>query len=821
MPEERPYYWASSSQNIPVVSNRPSPFYVPFLAITNDEPPREELTPFLHVSESLCGLSAFFKLLTVAQPSLDGYQSPMHMQNEVASWLIRFAYWIVICRKQNFNSSFIPPLDAYIAKCVYIQGEVSNDILRLLSEFKVPAIVVCDLPVTVQMAVRAGLDAHLDDPYTRATLGEIIGARFALPTAELLRKGYKENEILPAQVIERYPKQFQFGESRIQPVPVSGLLLTAPNEILANSMRRRVPGRARSSQPPADQRVPMLLDSVRLVIAQKLADYLVIMEQEDPMPDLDPALRRSIERYTSSSSAADYEQLVDDAKNHIGSHARAEDFILCCPAFNRHIPYKLFRGKIPDRVLKYVFRQRSADYINWFSRNEFRSETDFQLAFGLQLIQGMEFKYITDCLTLYALALRRPVLRTPQLSGALFGKLKHLRLTLAQGSRSTFSKHLPEVAAAMASEIPPDMLEFIAHNKAGSLKLVSDLPLEWLPINGVPLMFQRTLSRVPMTPGNVLLNHYSDARNNVVIGKRELKKILVLNCFSESDHLFDYPKRLVRVTAETGQECLYGEARSLKEYQKTLAKHKPFVLIHWGHGSYDRSADRGFLHLGAEQIEIWEFKETVIPPIVILAGCETSAIAETHNTPANAWLALGARAVLGTYFPVQADLTLVLVTRILANLFEAIMGKQFLPTWELVVSKTLMLNRYLDFLNGFDEYLSSKGLKSVPREFILEYTYQWNHHSEHDVGRLYTLCPEIMAAAMRRFGQVYEDKFREYLAVESPLPHTMFFTHLGSPESILLRKTRGQSDLGNPAERYWSHRQRQDRLKTRFRRVSS
>jgi hypothetical protein len=189
MPEDRPFYWASSSQNIPVVSNGPSPFYVPFLSIANDEPPREELTPFLHVSESRCGLSPFFKLLTVAQPSLDGYLSPMHLQNEVASWLIRFAYWIVICRKGNFNASFIPPLDDYVAKCVYIQGEVSNDILRLLGEFRVPAIVVCDLPVTVQMAVRAGVDAHRDDPYTRATLGETIGARFASPNGRAVAEG--------------------------------------------------------------------------------------------------------------------------------------------------------------------------------------------------------------------------------------------------------------------------------------------------------------------------------------------------------------------------------------------------------------------------------------------------------------------------------------------------------------------------------------------------------------------------------------------------------------------------------------------------------
>jgi hypothetical protein len=200
-----------------------------------------------------------------------------------------------------------------------------------------------------------------------------------------------------------------------------------------------------------------------------------------------------------------------------------------------------------------------------------------------------------------------------------------------------------------------------------------------------------------------------------------------------------------------------------------------------------------------------------VPPIVILAACESSAIAETHNTPANGWLALGARAVLGTYFPVDANLTLMLISRLLANLAEAINGRQFLPTWELVVFKTLALNRYLDFLYAFDESLSRKGLRRTPGEFILEYTFQWNQRPERDPDELYRLCPEIMISALRRFSAELVDEFRNFLAAGKIVPHTMFFTHLGSPESILLRKAARRSSPSSPAQDYWRARLRETR----------
>jgi hypothetical protein len=65
----------------------------------------------------------------------------------------------------------------------------------------------------------------------------------------------------------------------------------------------------------------------------------------------------------------------------------------------------------------------------------------------------------------------------------------------------------------------------------------------------------------------------------------------------------------------------------------------------------------------------------------------------------------------------------------------------------------------------------------------------------------------LLAKAMDRFGRDLGDSFREYLSSEVTMPHTMFFVHLGSPETILVRKNRDPKfEENSPALAYWQMR---------------
>jgi hypothetical protein len=290
-------------------------------------------------------------------------------------------------------------LNHYIARVVYIQGDVSEQILALLTAFSVPAIVVCESPIVVEQAIRLGLDAHLDDRYTSASLGEYIGSRFSIPAEELLRKGYAKHEVVPAQIIERHVSEFNFSEARMQPVPVGNFRVIAPNEILANSMRRRLPGRPHVGDIEPKRRVQAVLESAELVMAQKYADYLIARrEDDDTETERNQTLAASVERFYATKDSGDYEELVEEARKSSANYPTAHDTILCCPAINRQLAYKHLRTDIPDRISKYVFRKRAADYLNRLYTADNRREDDFKTLTALMTVQSIEMGYIDECL---------------------------------------------------------------------------------------------------------------------------------------------------------------------------------------------------------------------------------------------------------------------------------------------------------------------------------------------------------------------------------------------------------------------------------------
>ena len=533
--------------------------------------------------------------------------------------------------------------------------------------------------------------------------------------------------------------------------------------------------------------------------------------REVPPQGISAELRAALSAYDQSKTADAYGSCVQEAQKHVDQFPGACDFILCCPAINRRVAMSFFKRNAPTRILKLVFRQRSDDYQLWFSpKQEFKSGEEFAVFAGLEMMQARETEYLSNVLTLHSITSRRPALRTPQLPSSLFGELKNLRLAHESSRTATFLKILDKVSGVIESAIPSEIKEFVSHTSFQSIKLVSDLPLEWLRIRGAPLMFQAAVSRIPLTPGNSLLVHYQNSRETIRLGKDEISRTLILNCFEQEDPLHSFARGLWETLAEMGIKAGYAEPANTKEYMEVLETKKPCILIHFGHGSYDRSVDRGYLHIRRERTEVWSFQNVFVPPIIALGACESAALAETHNTPSNGWLAIGARCVLATLFPVQADLTTTLFVRVMANLQEAVFGTQQMPTWETVVSKTLMLNRYLDFLYGYELWRKRRQLAGIPGEFIFEFTYRWNKAGL-DLAQGYNKCTDLMVDAFRRFGEEFASSFSTYVQMEPPLPHTMFFTHLGSPETVHIVKEKSASrDNDNPALMYWNSRVREE-----------
>ena len=289
-------------------------------------------------------------------------------------------------------------------------------------------------------------------------------------------------------------------------------------------------------------------------------------------------------------------------------------------------------------------------------------------------------------------------------------------------------------------------------------------------------MMQRDMSRIPIRPGNGLLIHFDECRETLRLGWAELSEVLIMDCTCEGDEVGDYSYVLHEALLGIGFNSEHFRPSTVEDYGDRLRTAEPYILVHWGHGSYDTEGDRGYLHLGDKKVEVWDWVGMAVPPIVLLAACETSALAQTHNNPANAWLALGARSVLATLLPVDALLTCILFTRIFANLFESLRGEQVLPDWSTVVSKTLMLQRYLDFHYEYQKWRTQKGMEPIPHEFFLEYTYRWNK-SATSLADGYRRCNRNRAGSAGAFRRRVCNLVRSVSQIAcGPSAHDVFYT---------------------------------------------
>jgi len=234
--------------------------------------------------------------------------------------------------------------------------------------------------------------------------------------------------------------------------------------------------------------------------------------------------------------------------------------------------------------------------------------------------------------------------------------------------RVAFSK----VQQAVTESIPTEFLGFIENSRNG-IRLISDAHLEWASIRGLPLCVQKNVAKIPVTPGNLFLGQVSpQSHENYRVS--DFKDVLILSALAENDPIegmfgaaisaFEphFAKRIKIRTARIRDE------KSLRE---ALNSFKGPMVIFDGHGSHNED-HAAALHLIDESIDIWKLRADTprIPPIVVLSACSTHAADRNHASTANGFLAIGARTVLASAFPIDARDASAFVARLVYRIAE-------------------------------------------------------------------------------------------------------------------------------------------------------
>jgi hypothetical protein len=405
--------------------------------------------------------------------------------------------------------------------------------------------------------------------------------------------------------------------------------------------------------------------------------------------------------------------------------------------------------------------------------------------------RAAELKLATECVASLAVSEVSAVIRLPNAVNRTSGQVR-------QHAQQYHAKQITErkkiegfrrVQEAITDSIPKDFFEFIEGAQEG-IRLISDAHLEWLSIRGLPLCVQKDVSRIPVTPGNLFLQQVS-AQRYEHIAPSDFEEVLVLSALQDDDPIsrfFDIAigafnphfKERVRIRTE--------RVRNEADLVRALESFDGAMMIFDGHGSHEQGGP-ATLQLLEEKIDVWRLQELRprIPPIIILSACDTHAADRNHASTANGFLSAGARAVLGSVFPVNAMDAASFVARLLFRIAE------FIPLAHKILNRSLT---WMEIIGGMIrmQLLTDFCMRLQRKGMIDQHTYLAVHERGNYFINIGDEWPfEQVIDLLAKHGVDEESAWCELRAATANST-AISYLHLGRPETIIVHPDSGFRD---------------------------
>lgn len=440
-----------------------------------------------------------------------------------------------------------------------------------------------------------------------------------------------------------------------------------------------------------------------------------------------------------------------------------------------------------------VFRSLLARDGYW-SKVGTSSEEEFKEAIGsppldvLVRTRSMEMRAFTAGLSLLGTAKLSATVR-------LNPRLNSLRSSLEQiancarggGPHQNFKlkKLVNILSARMEAEIGGPMLNTIRRTarRIGFASLITDLPLEWLQINGVPLGILQDVSRIPATPGNVMLSQVTSG-GQIILGPTDFRTILVIRSFDKGDKIAKHLE--LALTSDHWSEVTedmpnirFVDVDTVDDFVDTLQDYEGAMLIFDGHGATDRDSGVGSIVIGGQRIDIWELRDRLkLPPIVLLSACDTYPVDGSHGSSAVAMLSLGAITVLGTLLPVRSVRSALFISRLMYRIASymplATRNQPLGIDWRSFMAGMLRMTYASELCEQFEHDFSQSFLESVRTKANMDI----NSRDEKWLDRL-----------IRRLAAVVNKPVREIRAwhhQRMEFTDTLKYVQMGRPDLIAL-----------------------------------
>jgi hypothetical protein len=529
--------------------------------------------------------------------------------------------------------------------------------------------------------------------------------------------------------------------------------------------------------PPSPTKSPLTHVSHNVSVANEM-----VLLSEGYMPNDGPPLKSDNDYFSAIDGSASQVGLLRDEAGEPVAFRReppGPDLILFAPAIYKGLEDNIARSSASLPVLtalRVMRRQRGFPYT--FPINEATRSPLFR---GALQARSQELLAQSAAVGVRAASTTTPTLRLPPSVNRTTGTLAHLSTHLRaidQPKPVKTARVFRAVQNALLDGLTPNSLAEIRKSRSG-VKIISDAPLEWLPVDGLPLGLRHDVSRINVTPGTLTFGELTNPAP-IYIEPKAFEDFLILSSFKDDDPIKDSMKDTLEIaTNANGIEIgdRFQRIASKNELiEKLNAFHGPMVIFD-SHGGHDRF---GVLRIGDEDVDIWQLRTLIrVPPIVILSACDTHPADKSHATVANGFIHCGARAVLATFLPVRSDQSARLIAKLLlrASVFTAAMNSSGRTAlWSLVIGGLLRMQMVGELV-----------YEMVGRGFIpIEMAPRLNLIGNTQINMGGTDWFEKTRSAYQKAAGLDDNAwkifFDDYLAGSDLIR----YTHVGNPETILV-----------------------------------
>lgn len=396
-----------------------------------------------------------------------------------------------------------------------------------------------------------------------------------------------------------------------------------------------------------------------------------------------------------------------------------------------------------------------------------------------------ELMMFTSVVTILAVNQFTPAFRLPNAVMLHHDLLKNISVLISSNnakSHKNLNIKLRNYSETLKSEIGLDLINASIIDK-NKILAICDFPIEWISLDGFPIMFTHEISRIPTTPGN-LCSQLVLSGQRILFPYEVFKEILIVSSFSHSDPIKDHLKSALYYFKKDNQynnlNITEVDVHSEDDLINALNEFSGGIVVFDCHGNHGGEKEHGWLCIGDDKVDTWSLAHKAkIPPIVILSACSTHPIDGSHASVANGFFRCGAISVIGTYAPIQADHAGLFISRLLFRVskFIPIIIKERAISWREVISGFLKMSYSTDVLH----YMASELKILSTRQYVdihNEANYLINSNTPNWTKEFISLISKKTDRDESEILGLINENFQ--------FVNTMLYSQLGRPENIVI-----------------------------------